>query len=162
MIVDGERLTNSEVRKLIKFFDHECREMAALLRAMPQGSARRCRPLREVPRVLVRGRLSLWRRSAALLCGKPLPEFRRGRERELLAAGAASRARQGQGADPQGALCPEILGANSQHTPVQLNKDSQQFAGDRFEVKQIATTYATTPSRRCPEAFEHNRNQALR
>jgi len=28
MIIDGERLTKSEVRKLIKFFDHECREMA--------------------------------------------------------------------------------------------------------------------------------------
>ena len=40
------------------------------------------------------------------------------------------------------ALCvQEILGAHSDHTPVQLHKDSQQFAGDRFEVKQIATTY---------------------
>ena len=28
MVVDGEHLTKSEVRKLVKFFDHECKEMA--------------------------------------------------------------------------------------------------------------------------------------
>jgi len=60
------------------------------------------------------------------------------------------------------ALCvQEILGANSQHTPVQLNKDSQQFAGDRFGSSRSPPLRQPRRAVAGPEAFEHNRNQAL-
>ena len=42
-------------------------------------------------------------------------------------------------------IVQQMIGMNSQLTPLQLTKDSQQFAGDGHEVKQIATTYGNHP-----------------
>jgi len=143
MIVDGERLTKSEVRKLVKFFDHECREMAGEFfekcRKGLLGDAGRSEKFR-----------AFWA-EIGFRCGADpqlcyinshYQNFAEDVRREL--AGLLARP-DVKDADKQqihkALIVQEMLGMNSQHTPVQLNKDSQQFAGDGFEVKQIATTY---------------------
>ena len=143
MIVDGERLTNSEVRKLIKFFDHECKEMAGEFfdkcRKGVFGDAGRSEKFR-----------SFWS-EVGFRCGADpqlcyveshYQNFAEDVRRELAGLLARPDVRDKDKEQIHKALCvQEILGVNSQATPVQLHKDSQQFAGDPFEVKQIATTY---------------------
>lgn len=143
MIVDGERLTNSEVRKLIRFFDQECKEMAGAFfeqcRKGLLGDAGRSEKFR-----------AFWS-EIGFRCGSDpqlcyveshYQNFAEDVRRELAGLLAQPHVREKDKEQIHKALCvQEILGAHSQHTPVQLNKDSQQFAGDPFEVKQIATTY---------------------
>lgn len=143
MIVDGERLTNSEVRKLIKFFDHECKEMAGEFfeqcRKGLLGDAGRSEKFR-----------AFWS-EVGFRCGHDpqlcyveshYQNFAEDVRRELAGLLGRPDVKERDKEQIHKALCvQEILGANSQHTPVQLHKDSQQFAGDGYEVKQIATTY---------------------
>jgi hypothetical protein len=42
-------------------------------------------------------------------------------------------------------IVQQVLGMDSQNTPVQLQKDSQTFAGDRFENKQTAVNFGNAP-----------------
>jgi hypothetical protein len=143
MIVDGERLTNSEVRKLIKFFDHECKEMAGAFfeqcRKGLLGDAGRSEKFR-----------AFWS-EIGFRCGADpqacyveshYQNFAEDVRCELAGLLARADVRETDKERIHKALCvQQIIGINSQHTPVQLNKDSQQFAGDAFEVKEIATTY---------------------
>lgn len=147
MIVDGENLTNSEVRKLVKFFDHECKEMAGEFfercRKGLLGDAGRSEKFR-----------AFWS-EIGFRCGADpqrcyveshYQNFAEDVRREL--AGLLGRADVKETDKQQihkALVVQEILGMNSQHTPVQLHKDSQQFAGDGHEVKQIATTYGNHP-----------------
>src|ERR1700721_992227 len=124
MIVDGERLTNSEVRKLIKFFDHECKEMAGEFfeqcRKGLLGDAGRSEKFR-----------AFWS-EIGFRCGSDpqlcyveshYQNFAEDVRRELAGLLARPDVREKDKEQIQKALC------------------DQQFAGDPFEVKQIATTY---------------------
>lgn len=143
IIVDGERLTKSEVRKLVNFFDHECKEVAGEFfeqcRKGLLGDAGRSEKFRAFwseigfrcgtdPQICyieshyqnfaedVRAHL------ASLLARSDVPE------RDKLQIHRAL-------------IVQQMLGMNSQHTPVQLQKDSQTFAGDGFENKQTAINF---------------------
>lgn len=143
MIVDGENLTNSEIRKLVKFFNHECKEMAGEFfdqcRKGLLGDAGRSEKFR-----------TFWS-EVGFRCGRDpqlcyvethYQNFAEDVRRELAGLLARPDVREKDKEQIHKALCvQEILGINSQVTPVQLHKDSQQFAGDGYEVKQIATTY---------------------
>lgn len=143
MIVDGERLTKSEVRRLIKLFDHECEEAAGQFydqcRKGAFGDAGRSEKFR-----------TFWT-EVGFRCGTDpqicyvkthyqnfAEDVRRAWAGLLARPDVAERDKQ----DIHKALIiQEMLGLQSQHTPVQINKDSQQFAGDGYENKQIAATY---------------------
>lgn len=143
MIVDGENLSQQEVRRLVKFFDHECKEMAGQFfeqcRKGSFGDAGRTEKFR-----------AFWS-EVGFRCGKDPQEcyvlshyqnFAEDVRRTLAGLLARNDVRERDKEQIHKALCvQEIIGANSQITPVQINKDSQQFAGDPFEVKQIASTY---------------------
>lgn len=147
MIVDGENLTKSEVRKLVKYFDHECKEMAGEFfekcRKGLLGDAGRSEKFR-----------AFWS-EVGFRCGKDpqlcyvethYQNFAEDVRRILAGLLARPDVREKDKEQIHKALCvQEILGAHSQHTPVQLHKDSQQFAGDGYEVKQISTTYGNHP-----------------
>jgi hypothetical protein len=147
MIVDGEHLPRTEVRKLIKFFSDECREYAGQFYDRCQkglmsdaGRSEKFRAFwREVGFRLgkdpqfcyvethyqnfaedVRSML------AGLLARPDVTEFDKARIHKAL-------------------IVQQILGETSQHTPVQLQKDSQTFAGDWFEVKQTAKNFGNRP-----------------
>ncbi len=147
MMVDGENLTNSEVRKLIKFFDHECREVAGdffeRCRKGLMGDAGRSEKFR-----------AFWS-EVGFRCGKDpqlcyveshyqnfAEDVRRGLAGLLARPDVPERDKQ---QIHRALVVQEILGMHSQHVPVQLNKNSQQFAGDGHEVKQIAATYGNHP-----------------
>lgn len=143
MIIDGDRLSKSEVRKLLKFFDDECREYAGqffdMCRKVLVGDGGRSEKFR-----------AFWS-EIGLRCGKDpqycyveshYQNFAEDVRREL--AGLLAR-HDVKEADKQrihkALIVQQALGMDSQHVPVQLQKDSQQFAGDSFEVKEIAKTY---------------------
>jgi hypothetical protein len=143
MIVDGECLTKSEVRKLIKFFDYECKEMAGAFfeqcRKGLLGDAGRSEKFR-----------AFWA-EIGFRCGADpqicyveshYQNFAEDVRRELAGLLARPDVREKDKETIHKALIvQETLGMFSQNTPVQLHKDSQQFAGDRFEVKEIVKTY---------------------
>lgn len=147
MIVDGECLTKSEIRKLIKFFDHECKEMAGEFfdkcRKGLLGDAGRSEKFR-----------AFWA-EIGFRCGADpqlcyvnshYQNFAEDVRRELAGLLARPDVKDADKEQIHKALIvQEMLGMTSQHTPVQLNKDSQQFAGDGYEIKQIATTYGNHP-----------------
>lgn len=151
MIVDGENLTNSEVRKLIKFFDHECKEAAGEFfdkcRKGLLGDAGRSEKFR-----------SFWT-EVGFRCGKDpqlcyveshyqnFAEDVRAALAALLHHGRADVSARDKEQIHKALCVQEILSINSQHTPVQLRKDSQQFAGDGYEVKQIASVYGNGPEK---------------
>lgn len=143
MIIDGERVSRSEVRKLIKFFDHECKEVAGqFFDACQKGSfgdAGRSEKFR-----------TFWR-EVGFRCGKGPQEcyvashyqnFAEDVRRTL--AGLLTRndvPEHHKQTIHRALIVQQALGSISQHTPVQLAKDSQQFAGDRFETREIVKTY---------------------
>lgn len=143
MIVDGENLSNTEVWRLIKLFDHECEELAGRFydqcRKGVYGDAGRSEKFR-----------AFWT-EVGLRCGKE-PEicyvkshyqnFAEDVRREW--AGLLGRPDVNE-RDKQtmhkALIVQEMLGLQSQHVPVQINKDSQQFAGDGYENRQTAANY---------------------
>lgn len=143
MIVDGQRLTKSEVRKLVSFFDHECREVAGEFFDKCQkgllGDGGRSQKFR-----------TFWS-EVGFRCGRDPQEcyvesHYQNFAEDVRAALAGLLARHDVNeADKyrihQALIVQEMLGMDSQHTPAQLRKDSQQFVGDRFETKEIAKTY---------------------
>lgn len=145
MIVDGERLSNREVKRLINYFDHECKEVAGqffdMCRKGSFGDPGRSEKFR-----------AFWSEIGFRLGKDPqdcyvashyqnFAEDVRGALAGLL---ARPDVREEDKATIHKALCvQEILGANSQHTPVQIAKDSQQFSGDGFEVREIAKTFGS-------------------
>lgn len=147
MIVDGENLTNSEVRKLVKYFDHECKEAAGTFfeqcRKGLLGDAGRSEKFR-----------AFWN-EVGFRCGADpqlcyVESHYQNFAEDVRAALAGLLARPDvKEADKErihkALVVQEILSLNSQHTPVQLGRDSQQFAGDRHEVRQIASTYGNHP-----------------
>lgn len=143
ILVDGERLSKSAVRKLVAFFDHECKEVAG-------DFFDRCQ----------KGLMADGGRSEKFRAFWREVGFRCGRDPQLCYveshyqnfAEDVRRALAGLLARPdvpekdkarihQALIVQQMLGQLSQHTPVQIARDSQQFAGDRFEVKEIAKTY---------------------
>lgn len=143
MIVDGEKLSKSEVRKLVAFFDHECKEVAG-------DFFERCQ----------KGDLGDGGRSAKFRTFWSEVGFRCGRDPQLCYVDShyqnfaedVRRALAGLLARPdvsefdkqrihKALIVQEMLGLASQHTPVQIAQDSQQFAGDRFETREIVKTY---------------------
>lgn len=147
MIVDGERLTKSEVRKLVKFFDHECKEMAGEFfeqcRKGLLGDAGRSEKFR-----------AFWSEIGFRCGADPQTCYVESHYQNFaedvraMLAGLLGRP-DVRDVDKEtihkALIVQEILALDSQHTPVQLHKDSQQFAGDGFEVKQIASTYGNHP-----------------
>lgn len=143
MIVDGERLSNSEVRKLTKFFDDECREAAGqffdMCRKGAFGDAGRSEKFR-----------AFWS-EVGFRCGKDpqicyVESHYQNFAEDVRSALAGLLARHDVAEhDKQrihkALVVQEILGIDSQHVPVQLKKDSQQFAGDGYENKQTASTF---------------------
>lgn len=143
MIVDGERLTKSEVRKLVKFFDHECKEMAGEFfercRKGLLGDAGRSEKFR-----------AFWS-EVGFRCGTDpqicyieshYTNFAEDVRRELAGLLARPDVKERDKEQIHKALIvQEILGMTSQHTPVQLHRDSQQFAGDGHEVKKTALNF---------------------
>lgn len=143
MIVDGENLTNSEVRRLIKFFDHECKEMAGQFfeqcRKGLLGDAGRSEKFR-----------AFWA-EIGFRCGKDpqicyveshYTNFAEDVRRELAGLLGRNDVKERDKEQIHKALVvQEILGMYSQHTPVQLHKDSQQFAGDAHEVRKTALDF---------------------
>lgn len=143
MIVDGERISKREARRLVDFFDHECREMAGKFfeqcRTGKFGDAGRSEKFR-----------AFWS-EVGFRCGVDPVEayvvshyqnFAEDVRREL--AGLLARPDVKE-ADKQtihkALIIQQMLGASSQHTPVQLQKDSQQFAGDPVELREIGKTF---------------------
>lgn len=149
MIVDGEDLTNSEVRRLVKFFNHECEEAAGeffdMCRKGLVGDAGRSEKFR-----------AFWI-EVGFRCGKDpqrcyVATHYQNFAEDVRAALAGLLARpdvpERDKEKIHKALCvQEILSLNSQNTPVQLKRDSQQFAGDGYENKQIAGTYGNAPEK---------------
>lgn len=143
MIVDGERLSKSEVRRLVKFFDHECREMAGKFfeqcRTGAFGDAGRSEKFR-----------AFWS-EVGFRCGADPAEcyvvsHYQNFAEDVRAALAGLLARPDvKEADKQtihrALIVQQMLGMNSQHVPVQISRDSQQFAGDPFEVRETAKTF---------------------
>jgi hypothetical protein len=147
MIVDGERLSRSEVRKLVKFFNDECREYAGQffdqVRKGLLGDAGRSEKFR-----------AFWS-EIGFRCGKDLQicyveSHYQNFAEDVRAALAGLLARPDVSEfDKQrihkALIVQQVLGMNSQNTPVQLQKDSQTFAGDRFENKQTAINFGNAP-----------------
>ena len=147
MIVDGERLSKREVRDLVKFFDHECKEMAGQFfercRKGLLGDAGRSEKFR-----------AFWS-EIGFRCGVDpqlcyVESHYQNFAEDVRTALAALLARPDvTEVDKQrihkALIVQEILGMFSQNTPVQLHKDSQQFAGDGYEVKQTAINFGNAP-----------------
>lgn len=143
MIVDGEKLSHSEVRRLIKFFDHECKEIAGQFfekcRKGSFGDAGRSE------------KFSAFWSEVGFRCGLDPQEcyvvshyqnFAEDVRRELAGLLARPDVRETDKQTIHKALIiQEMLGLHSQHTPVQLQQDSQQFAGDPVETRDIAKTF---------------------
>lgn len=143
LIVDGERLSKREVRKLVDYFDHECKEMAGAFfeqcRTGKFGDAGRSEKFR-----------AFWS-EVGFRCGVEPVEayivshyqnFAEDVRRELAGLLARPDVKEADKETIHKALIvQEMLGMTSQHTPVQLQKDSQQFAGDAFETKDIAKVF---------------------
>lgn len=149
MIVDGENLTKSEVRKLIKFFDHECKEAAGeffeMCRKGLLGDAGRSEKFR-----------AFWSEIGFRLGKDPqlcYVESHYQNFAEDVRSGLAGLLARNDVAEKEkqqihkALVVQEMLSISSQNTPVQLRKDSQQFAGDRYENRQITTTYGNHPDR---------------
>lgn len=150
MIVDGERLTQSEVRRLIKMFDKECEELAGRFfdqcRKGVYGDAGRSEKFR-----------AFWA-EIGLRCGKE-PElcyvkshyqnFAEDVRREwaglLARPDVSERDKQNM---HKALIIQEMLGLHSQHVPVQINKDSQQFAGDGYENRETSKNFGTHADQR--------------
>lgn len=147
MIVDGERLSMHEVKRLIALFDRECKEAAAEFydrcRKGLFGDAGRSEKFR-----------AFWS-EIGLRCGRDPQEcyvashytnfaedVRRALAGLLARADVADRDKQ----DIHRALIiQQMMGAQSQHVPTQVSRDSQQFAGDPFENREMAKTYGSHP-----------------
>jgi hypothetical protein len=143
MIVDGERLSGREVRRLIAFFDRECKEAAAEFfdrcRKGLMGDAGRSEKFR-----------TFWS-EIGLRCGRDPQDcyvashytnFAEDVRRAMAGLLARRDVSEKDKQDIHRALIiQQMLGMHSQHVPVQLARDSQQFAGDPVEVRQMATTY---------------------
>ena len=143
MIVDGENLSQQEVRRLIKFFDHECKEAAGqffdMCRKGSFGDAGRSEKFR-----------SFWT-EVGFRCGKDpqvcyVESHYQNFAEDVRAALAGLLGRPDvRETDKQrihrALVVQEMLGLQSQHVPVQLRKDSQQFAGDSYENKQTLATF---------------------
>lgn len=143
MIVDGERLTRSQVLRLIKLFDSECREMAGRFfdqcRKGVYGDAGRSEKFR-----------AFWA-EVGFRCGTT-PEhcyveshyqnFAEDVRREWAGMLARPDVRESDKQNMHKALIvQQMLGMQSQHVPVQINQDSQAFAGDGYENRQTALNY---------------------
>lgn len=143
MIVDGERLTKSEVRRLIKFFDHECKEMAGKFfekcRSGSFGDAGRSAKFRTF---WTEVGFRLGRDPQECYVASHYQNFAEDVRRELAGLLARPDVRETDKQTIHKALIiQEMLGMFSQHTPVQLQQDSQQFAGDPVETREIAKTF---------------------
>ena len=147
MLVDGEDLTKSEVRRLVKFFDHECKEAAGQFfeqcRKGLLGDAGRSEKFR-----------AFWS-EIGFRCGKDpqicyvethyqnfAEDVRAGLAGLLARPDVPERDKE---TIHKALIVQEMLGVMSQHTPIQLRKDSQQFVGDGYEVKDIASTFGNQP-----------------
>lgn len=145
MIVDGQKFSKSEVRKLVKSFNDECRNVAGdffdRCRKGLLGDAGRSEKFR-----------AFWT-EIGFRCGQD-PQICYVETHYLNFAEDVRRAWAGLLARSdvsdkdketihKALIVQEMLGLESQATPIQLNKDSQQFAGDPFEVRETAKNYGT-------------------
>lgn len=143
MLVDGEILSQQEVRRLIKAFDKECKEAAGQFfdqcRKGVFGDAGRSEKFR-----------AFWS-EVGLRCGVA-PEIAYVESHYQNFAEDVRKAWAGLLARPdvtakdketihKALIIQEMLGLQSQHVPIQLARDSQQFAGDPYEVRETAKTY---------------------
>ena len=143
IMVDGERITKSELRRLIKFFDHECKEVAGAFfeqcRKGLLGDAGRSEKFR-----------AFWS-EIGFRCGKDPAECYVASHYQNFAedvrahlAGLLARPdvpEHEKQTIHKALIVQQMFGQNSQHVPVQLNQDSQQFAGDRFENREIVKNH---------------------
>jgi hypothetical protein len=147
IMVDGEPLTKSEVRKLVTFFDDHCKQYAGIFYDQTSkgllGDAGRSEKFR-----------AFWVKIGAHLKADPqlcyvakhyqnFAEDVRAMLAGLLARPDVSEFDKER--IHKALIVQQMLGEASQHTPVQLQKDSQTFAGDRFENKQTAINFGNQP-----------------
>jgi len=145
MIVDGERISISEVKRLIKAFDDECKNVAGLFfdqcRKGKFGDAGRSEKFRAFwMEVGLRCGVDPQEAFVASQYDKFAEDVRSGWAALLARPDVSEHHKQ---TIHKALIVQQTLGMESQHTPIQVAKDSQQFAGDPFEVKEIAKTYGT-------------------
>lgn len=134
MIVDGQNLTNSQVRKLLDMFNKDCKEYAG--RFFDQCRSEKFRTAwREVG--LRSGR-------DAQMCFVDaqylhFAEHVRSLYADMLTSPKVNEDDKYQ--IHQALIVQASLGAQSQHVPVQLAPGTQQFEGEKYENKQIAQNF---------------------
>jgi len=143
MIVDGEKVTESEVRRLIKLWNDECRKIAGEFfdkcRSGSFGDPGRSAKFR-----------AFWD-EVGFRCGRPAAEcyaethylnFSEEVRRIYAELMARPDVRERDKRDMHRAnIIQNMLGQFSQEIPFQIAKDSQLFWGDRYENKEISKTY---------------------
>lgn len=145
MIVDGQNLTRQEVRRLVDMFNKDCKEYAGRFfdasRKGKLGDAGRSEKFR-----------AFWS-EVGFRCGRTpqecyveshyqnFAEDVRTEYARLLALPHVKEADKYR--MHQAIIVQQVLGMDSQNTPVQMGRDSQQFHGDSFEVKEIVKNYGT-------------------
>lgn len=150
MYVDGQKITKSEVRRLIKAFDDECKNVAGQFfdacRKGSFGDAGRSEKFR-----------AFWH-EVGFRCGadpqlcyveshyQNFAEDVRRTWATLLTRNDVTE--NDKETIHKALIVQQMLGQMSQHTPVQIAKDSQQFAGDPVEVREVSKTFGNHAEKR--------------
>lgn len=143
MIVDGENLSNSQVRRLIEMVNKDAKEIAGQFfdqcRKGLLGDGGRAEKFR-----------AFWT-EIGFRCGRdPQDCYVESQYEHFIEDVREQYCNLLQRPDVkeadkrlmhQAIIVQTMLGIHSQRVPVQVKRDSQQFVGDRFETKQIAETY---------------------
>lgn len=143
MIIDGERVSKREVRRLIKFFDDDCRNAAAdffdRCRKGLFGDPGRSEKFR-----------TFWN-EVGLRCGRDpqdcyVATHYSNFAEDVRKAWAGLLARPDVSAKHKqdihhALIAQQMLGMISQHVPFQIARDSQLFAGDAYENRQLAAAH---------------------
>lgn len=143
MIVDGERLSRAQVRRLVEMVNKDAKEIAGQFydqcRRGLMGDAGRSEKFR-----------AFWS-EIGFRCGtdpqtcfvesqyeKFIEDVRSHYAHLLTQPHVAEADKQKM---HQALIVQAMLGANSQRIPIQVTRDSQNFAGDRFENREIASVH---------------------
>lgn len=134
MIVDGQNLTNREVRKLLEMFRKDCQEYAGQF-------FDRCR---SVKFRTAWGEVGLREGRDAQMCFVEAQWSHFAEHVRTLYVGMLTDEKVVEDDKyriHQALIVQATLGAASQHVPVQLAPGTQQFEGEKYENKQIAQTF---------------------
>lgn len=158
IMVDGEKLTKREVKKLVEFFDKECMEYAGKFFELckssniPGADAGRSEKFR-----------NFWN-EVSVQCGGVDPQVcyvsshyqNFAEETRIALAGLLARhdvTEHDKQRIHRALIVQQMFSEMSQHTPVQLLADSQTFAGDPHEVKKTAENFGNAPDQTAINQF---------